>query len=445
MPLPIAAAVGLGMRHVIALLLGLLVAASSFAQSSQLEWFVTGTQGNGPWTASTADGACQAAGPSYSGAGPYTYRAGPISGTVPNQSAQCQFAGTGSYVYLGATAVMRCSNGGTWNSAAQACQGANPCLEKQGQSKDMRFEVGYARSNDPNADDYVPPFTNPSNSTFCDGTCQITTGGSNTWESAWRSQVPAANGLHRISVQMPVTYNGQQCSQVSGPLDPTRAPPPCPGTLGEVNGRPVCFGTPSNPLPTTPRPGGPPEGYGNPAGGDAPSSGPGSGSGPNATPVSGNGGPAGGGSNAAIPGGGSEGNGQGTGTPRPTNPDGTSSGGGSGSNSGEPTPIDEAGMPSGAGAYDGATAGVNANRDAAVAGVNSAAGTAGKNTSWSFVFAFPTGCSEIPLGAFAPYLSGVNVCAYQDTIHDLMSLIWLAVTVFCCIGMVGRAVGGGTS
>jgi hypothetical protein len=130
------------------------------------------------------------------------------------------------------------------------------------------------------------------------------------------------------------------------------------------------------------------------------------------------------------------------------NPDGTGSGNsGSGSGGvgggGGSTTIDEDGMPDGSGAYGDATNAVNANRDSAVQGINSAAGTAGKSTGWTFTFALPTGCSDIPLAAFAPYISGVNVCTWQEVIHDLMSMIWLAVTVWCCIGMVGRAIGGG--
>jgi hypothetical protein len=57
--------------------------------------------------------------------------------------------------------------------------------------------------------------------------------------------------------------------------------------------------------------------------------------------------------------------------------------------------------------------------------------------SWSFSFQLPTGC--------APYVTGLrgfimNVCPYQSTIHDLLSMIWAAATAFACIGMVGRTI-----
>jgi hypothetical protein len=57
--------------------------------------------------------------------------------------------------------------------------------------------------------------------------------------------------------------------------------------------------------------------------------------------------------------------------------------------------------------------------------------------SWTFSFLFPTGCT--------PYVTGLrgvvlDVCRFKSTIHDLMSMIWSAVTVFCIIGMVGRTI-----
>lgn len=434
------ARVGLGMRTFFALVFALLSAAVS-AQSSTIEW-VDNSSG-GPYINTSPDVLCENATQRLNPGSGYSGRARtPWNGAMPSLSAACEFHGTGSYVLLGVTVVARCSNGGTWNSTTSSCQGSNPCADKTGQTSIENYTTGWGRTNDPNSP-MVSEIPLPRDGA-CDGQCLQAYGGV---VACWRSQVPAASGLHRISCDARMTYTGTQCTSRTPSNDPSTPEPPCPGFTGSVNGRPVCVGTDAHPLPSVPTPAGvPPEGTGNPASGQQPSTGPGSGStGTGRTPAVGSGGNEGGGSNAAIPGGGSEGNGQGTGTAQPVNSNGSGgTGGGSGSSSGEPTPIDEAGMPSGAGAYDSATAAVNANRDAAVNGINSAAGTAGKNTGWSFVFAFPTGCSEIPLAGFAPYISGVNICSYQGTIHDLMSLIWLAVTVFCCIGMVGRAVGGGS-
>lgn len=57
--------------------------------------------------------------------------------------------------------------------------------------------------------------------------------------------------------------------------------------------------------------------------------------------------------------------------------------------------------------------------------------------TWTFSFQLPTGC--------APYVTGLrgvilNICEYQSTIHDLMSMIWAATTAFVLVGMVGRTI-----
>lgn len=385
------------------------------------------------------------------------------SGTIPTRIGQCYYVPNegGTPQNLSGQSES-CPAGYTNNNAAARCERTvasctapqvenpvthicedpppNPCTDKAGDSATYNWTIGWQRSNNPDAWDFaVGPTWPPASG--CDGECQIVRSpGSMT--AAYVSQRPASNGLHRVSADMVTTWTGAQCTAQDEGLDPTESPPPCPGMLGQVNGQPVCIGTPAAPLPQSPRPPeAPPAAPGNPAAGPAPESGPGSGpGGTGRTPVSGDGGNAGGNGNAAIPGGGSDGNGQGTGTGsgNGTNPDGSPRGE-------SPVPVDESGMPSGAGAYDAATAALNANRDAAVAGVNAAANAAGKSTGWTFFFAFPTGCSPIPLGGFDPYITGIDVCVWRDMVHDLMALVWLAATVFCCIGMVGRAVGGGSS
>ena len=57
--------------------------------------------------------------------------------------------------------------------------------------------------------------------------------------------------------------------------------------------------------------------------------------------------------------------------------------------------------------------------------------------SWSFTFQLPTACSPLVTG-----LRGVvlDVCQWRGPIHDLMSMVWGAATVFCLIGMVGRTI-----
>lgn len=57
--------------------------------------------------------------------------------------------------------------------------------------------------------------------------------------------------------------------------------------------------------------------------------------------------------------------------------------------------------------------------------------------AWSFSFALPTGCSSYATGIKNIVIS---VCSFQSTFHDLMSMIWAAVTAFAMMGMVGRTI-----
>jgi hypothetical protein len=66
--------------------------------------------------------------------------------------------------------------------------------------------------------------------------------------------------------------------------------------------------------------------------------------------------------------------------------------------------------------------------------------TAAADTSspvWSFAFALPTGCTPFDTGIQDITL---DICQFQDTIHDLLSMVWVAATAFGLIGMVGRTI-----
>lgn len=428
---------------------------TAFAQSQEEETIASVWTRGGVFYAQP-QALCDAAVGGNYGSQPFVRLA--FRGTEPGRALDCYRQAVGGGELIFATGAEQCPVATPpWvgDTVHGHCHRVLTCAGKAGQTKQTRITRGWARSNNPNTDDVVIELPFPE-FPMCDGSCLVD---NPSVVSAWRSQVPGTNGLHRLSTTFQVTYTGASCTGRPGPADPGAPTPPCPGILGQVNGRPVCIGSPASPLPTTPRPPGlPPDGPGNPPAGDVPATGPGSGDGPGSTPPSGNGGNAGGGSNAAVPGGGSEGNGQGTGTPVPIGADGRPvPGGGTGTGTNPdpaadpcglpgspPCKLDETGTPTGDGTYTSATNAVNANKDQAVQGINDAAGATGKATGWTFSFAFPTGCSPIPLAAFAPYMTGIDICAYQPMIHDLMSLAWLGVTVFLIIGMVGRAVGGGS-
>jgi hypothetical protein len=59
--------------------------------------------------------------------------------------------------------------------------------------------------------------------------------------------------------------------------------------------------------------------------------------------------------------------------------------------------------------------------------------------AWTWSFALPTGCAPINLPAFG---FSADVCQFQPTIHDLMSLVWIAAGIFGLLGLLGRAFGG---
>lgn len=275
------------------------------------------------------------------------------------------------------------------------------CELRAGAQVTVNRTEGWARSSTPSAPDYVgadpngPPVTWPTS--LCDGTC-VASIAPTALASCYRSQVPAANGLHRVSCEFVGTVTSQACSHSnSDTTSPTAPEPPCPGRLGAINGRPVCIDTsPLNPMPAASAPvAGVPQAPGNPAAGVMPTTGPGSGAGGiGRTPTVGSGGNAGGGSNSAIPGGGSEGNNQ------------TGSGGAAGGTSERPADpcglpgrppckIDETGTPDGSGAYTSANTAWNTAAQNELDGLNSPTRQL-TATPWMWGFSPPTGvCTAI--------------------------------------------------
>lgn len=58
----------------------------------------------------------------------------------------------------------------------------------------------------------------------------------------------------------------------------------------------------------------------------------------------------------------------------------------------------------------------------------------------SWAFSMPTGCAPFPLGAaFAPYITELNICPYQEVFHDIMSVVWIIGGLFGAISMFWRS------
>lgn len=317
-----------------------------------------------------------------------------------------------------------CPSTGGWSLDGSNCtRPDNGCTSQSGQAVVKNYTVGWQRTSDPNDWDFVvAPSPGLYGSTVCVAGCQGVVG--NSALAAYVSGVPASNGLHRVSIDVLTTMDGTTCGTPTAAADPTTAPPPCPGQIGQVNGKPVCFGTTGAPLPSNPAPGNMPPGtQGNPAAGPVPTSGPGSGTGgPGRTPLVGSGGNSGGGSSAALPGGGSEGNGQigssggsaGGTADRPADPCGLPGR--------PPCKIDETGTP------DGSSLNAAANAlKAAGDSVQSAVADVSKPTSlgWTFGLSIPEGtCEDFsfwrPGGTW-----GVGLCTNPLALGWRMLLAWL--------------------
>lgn len=181
--------------------------------------------------------------------------------------------------------------------SGSSCVSQPSCPDAVGSLRVVNVTEGWARSSDANADDLVSTSGSPPSS-LDDGKCL---GEVSDVKSCWRSQVPAANGLYRVSCDYVIKVAGDGSGTPATDANPLTPPPACPGFVGEVNGVTVCVGTSTQPVNgTNPSPGG--ESPGNPAAGPKPTTGEGSGSdGAGRTPSSGNGGNAGGPGAAATP------------------------------------------------------------------------------------------------------------------------------------------------
>lgn len=56
--------------------------------------------------------------------------------------------------------------------------------------------------------------------------------------------------------------------------------------------------------------------------------------------------------------------------------------------------------------------------------------------TWSFML--PSYCSSIAVPAFAPFLTEIDLCQFQPTFHDIMSVIWVLGGLFGAIGIFWR-------
>lgn len=323
------------------------------------------------------------------------------------------------------------------------------CQAQKDQTKTLNWTTGYTRSanidTDPNWT-AVSENPVPANRNVCDPSqpCMMELG--STPKANYQSASPTPTGLYRLSTDFLATYTGEACtpgpSDTAG-LSPNAAIPPCPGFVGEVNGKPGCFGTADSPTRNDkpiakPMP---PE-AGNPAAGPKPSTGEGSGTGgAGRTPSTGNGGPAGGPAGAAGPNAGpGEDDGDGT-TDKPEDGKEQKACGAPGQ---AKCRIDETGTPDGKGVFDQHRDKLENEGQKMTDELEKIKGTTDKDTSWGTT---PTwiqhaACSPWDLGTFQ--IAGrsisvtVDMCPVMPWVVGVMNFIWAVGTFFAVLAMVFR-------
>jgi hypothetical protein len=106
--------------------------------------------------------------------------------------------------------------------------------------------------------------------------------------------------------------------------------------------------------------------------------------------------------------------------------------------------IDETGVGDGTGVETQATEGINTESGKISSGIEGiVAGTSAPNSSWGFSINFPSTCTPFNIGTNRWGFYSVDFCQWQPIVHDIMSLIWVAVSIFLSIGMVVRTVAAG--
>lgn len=105
--------------------------------------------------------------------------------------------------------------------------------------------------------------------------------------------------------------------------------------------------------------------------------------------------------------------------------------------------IDETATPTGADALKGSREAIEKAATDAATSMQAAASAEGKDTSWGLTFDLPSSCEPFVMWDTAEFgAMEIDMCQWQPIIHDLLSMVWAAATVFAVAGMVFRTVNG---
>lgn len=322
----------------------------------------------------------------------------------------------------------------------QGGQCVNPdqrCQDKQGSTTIVNWTVGYTRSPDIDADPnwslIGPPNVIPADKQACNQGCKVSLGDAT---MVYQSASPTPTGVYRLSLDMTATYGGSSCTagDADGPLNPNQPIPPCPGFVGEVNGKLGCYGTAEKPVrddKPAPKPPAPID-RGNPSAGEKPVAGEGSGNGGSGrTPANGNGGPAGGPAGAA---GGTKPDGT---TDKPTDDKKEQQNCGA---PGQPKcGIDESGTPGnwGEGKWDSKIADYKAKAQQSLDQIKQSGGET-FNPFRDFFFA-------PPLAACEPFVLPndqgeiTRHCEVVEGVRSIMAYVWALAALWICLGWIKKA------
>jgi hypothetical protein len=309
--------------------------------------------------------------------------------------------------------------------------GQNSCESKAGQSAGIsNYSFGWSWGAD-GSDQVFPDTVNLTPSACVEG-CAVTVvlGGC---ISHWISKAPSAQGLYRLSADCQAYHEGKSCV-ASDPKyssgNPLSPPAACPGTFGEVNGKPVCLGSSAGTNPNKAQ-----SKSGNPKAGSKSSD---SSASREPSAAQGGGADARGGPGVTGGGTGSDSNDDSDDDPQKSQCELTPNA----ALCKDKVPIDETGTPSSTGSlFDSAIQQLDQAKESLLDLFPDAVSSDGKDTQWTFSFALPSSCQaiETPIGQTA-VTSGfkLDVCKYQPLIHDLMAMVWISGTIWLLIGMFGN-------
>ena len=325
---------------------------------------------------------------------------------------------------------------GTTQASRSEVPCSESCTEKADQKTILNWTIGYARSPEEGAPMVIDVrSTVPQGRSACHGGCRVSVPGIPF--EGWGATHPTSSGLYRQSVDYEVAYTGESCQEADTNSEVSdRDPPPCTGSVGQVNGVPKCIGTSEHPA-SGDTPGEPGQkSDGNPTAGEKP------GSGPRDPGGNGDGGPRGGGV------GGPKGSGDGDG-------DGTTDTPGEGKEQaacgapGQPKcRIEEAGTPGKipGDAYDSKLDPYKKSMDELR---DKAGGSSDKTSLWNGWTAFFNApplatCEQFEFpDVMGMQLPKLNPCGVVTGMRSLMGYLWALGAMWLCIGMVTRTVRGG--